>query len=125
MREVMRGGGRRGFFEVHEHYAAEHPGGLRAVSTASTVGIVAKQPASWPARWTTTHRIKGARFVRFCDSFNIPIVTFEDVPGFMPGVVQELGGIIRTAPSCSTPTAEATVPKLTSSRARPTAAPTA
>ena len=78
-----------------------------------SVGIVAQQPACWPACSTSIRRTRRARFVRFCDCFNIPIVTFEDVPGFLPGVAQEHGGIIRHGAKLLFAYCEATVPKVT------------
>ena len=78
-----------------------------------TVGIVANQPAFLAGCLDIDSSTKGARFVRFCDAFNIPIVTFEDVPGFLPGTVQEFGGIIRHGAKLLYAFAEATVPKIT------------
>jgi propionyl-CoA carboxylase beta chain len=77
------------------------------------VGIVANQPAVLAGTLDIDASVKGARFVRFCDAFNIPLVTFEDVPGFLPGTVQEYGGIIRHGAKLLFAFAEATVPKLT------------
>ena len=77
------------------------------------VGIVANQPAHLAGTLDIDASVKGARFVRFCDAFNIPLVTFEDVPGFLPGTVQEFGGIIRHGAKLLFAFAEATVPKLT------------
>jgi len=77
------------------------------------VGIVANQPAVLAGCVDIDASIKGARFIRFCDAFNIPVVTFEDVPGFLPGTVQEFGGIIRHGAKLMYAYAEATVPKLT------------
>jgi propionyl-CoA carboxylase beta chain len=78
-----------------------------------TVGIVANQPAYLAGCLDIDSSVKGARFVRFCDAFNIPILTFEDVPGFLPGTVQEFGGIIRHGAKLLYAYAEATVPKIT------------
>jgi propionyl-CoA carboxylase beta chain len=78
-----------------------------------SVGIVANQPAVLAGVLDIDASEKAARFVRFCDSFNIPIITFEDVPGFMPGVTQEHGGIIRSGAKLLYAYCEATVPKLT------------
>ena len=78
-----------------------------------SVGIVANQPAHLAGTLDIDASIKGARFVRFCDAFNIPLVTFEDVPGFLPGTAQEYGGIIRNGAKLLYAFAEATVPKLT------------
>jgi len=77
------------------------------------VGVVANQPAYLAGTLDIDASVKGARFVRFCDAFNIPLVTFEDVPGFLPGTVQEYGGIIRHGAKLLFAFAEATVPKLT------------
>ncbi|HVY91392.1 MAG TPA: carboxyl transferase domain-containing protein, partial [Bryobacteraceae bacterium] len=77
------------------------------------VGIVANQPAFLAGCLDIDSSVKGARFVRFCDAFNIPIVTFEDVPGFLPGTAQEFGGIIRHGAKLLFAYAEATVPKIT------------
>jgi propionyl-CoA carboxylase beta chain len=77
------------------------------------VGIVANQPAFLAGCLDIDSSVKGARFVRFCDAFNIPIVTFEDVPGFLPGTAQEFGGIIRHGAKLLYAYAEATVPKVT------------
>ena len=78
-----------------------------------TVGVVANQPKVLAGCLDIDASDKAARFVRFCDAFNIPLVTFEDVPGFLPGVVQEWGGIIRHGAKLLFAYAEATVPKLT------------
>ncbi|HVB38495.1 MAG TPA: carboxyl transferase domain-containing protein, partial [Vicinamibacterales bacterium] len=78
-----------------------------------SVGIVANQPAHLAGTLDIDASVKGARFVRFCDAFNIPLVTFEDVPGFLPGTVQEYGGIIRHGAKLLYAYAEATVPKVT------------
>src|SRR5438093_2334434 len=77
------------------------------------VGVVANQPAYLAGCLDIAGSIKGARFVRFCDASNIPLVTFEDVPGFLPGTNQEFGGIIKPAAKLLFAIAEATVPKLT------------
>ena len=94
-------------------------------SAAGRVGIVANQPAHLAGTLDIDASVKAARFVRFCDAFNIPLVTFEDVPGFLPGTRQEYGGIIRHGAKLLYAFAEATVPKSRSSRARRTAAPIA
>ena len=100
------------FYEVHKDYAGNilcgfsHLGGIG-------VGIVANQPAILAGVLDINASVKAARFVRFCDAFNIPIVTFEDVPGFLPGVAQEHGGIIRHGAKLLYAYCEATVPKLT------------
>src|SRR4029078_7684497 len=77
------------------------------------VGIVANQPAHLAGTLDIDASVKGARFVRFCDAFNIPLVTFEDVPGFLPGTGQEYGGVIRHGAKLLFAFAEATVPKVT------------
>jgi propionyl-CoA carboxylase beta chain len=79
----------------------------------STVGIVANQPLVLAGCLDIASSIKGARFVRFCDAFNIPIMTFVDVPGFLPGTAQEFGGIIKHGAKLLFAYAEATVPKVT------------
>jgi len=78
-----------------------------------TVGIVANQPAVLAGGLVTDASVKAARFVRFCDAFNLPLVTFEDVPGFLPGTAQEFGGIIKHGAKLLFAFCEATVPKLT------------
>jgi len=100
------------FFEVHQHYAPNIVVGFARLGGRS-VGIVANQPAFLAGVLDIDASIKGARFVRFCDCFNIPLVTFEDVPGFLPGVEQEHGGIIRHGAKLLYAFAEATVPKVT------------
>jgi propionyl-CoA carboxylase beta chain len=100
------------FFEVHEHYARNIVTGFARMG-GQTVGIVANQPAVLAGCLDINSSVKGARFVRFCDAFNIPIVTFEDVPGFLPGTEQEFGGIIRHGAKLLYAYAEATVPKIT------------
>ncbi|MGH9861320.1 MAG: acyl-CoA carboxylase subunit beta, partial [Candidatus Acidiferrales bacterium] len=82
------------FFEVHEHFAQNLVVGFARLE-GRPVGIVANQPAFLAGVLDINASVKGARFVRFCDAFNIPLITFEDVPGFLPGVRQEHGGIIR------------------------------
>ena len=98
--------------EVHEHFARNIVVGFARLGGRS-VGIVANQPAHLAGTLDIDASTKGARFVRFCDAFNIPLVTFEDVPGFLPGTVQEYGGIIRHGAKLLFAFAEATVPKLT------------
>ena len=100
------------FFEVHEHYARNILVGFARLG-GRPVGIVANQPAHLAGTLDIDASVKGARFVRFCDAFNIPLVTFEDVPGFLPGTAQEYGGIIRNGAKLLYAFAEATVPKLT------------
>jgi propionyl-CoA carboxylase beta subunit len=102
----------RRFLEVHAHYAGNIVVGL-ARFAGRTVGIVANQPAVLAGCLDIDASVKGARFVRFCDAFNIPLVTFEDVPGFLPGTAQEWGGIIRHGAKLLYAFAEATVPKIT------------
>ena len=101
-----------GFFEIHEHYAKNIVVGFARMD-GRTVGIVANQPAFLAGCLDINSSVKGARFVRFCDAFNIPILTFEDVPGFLPGTDQEFGGIIRQGAKLLYAYAEATVPKIT------------
>ena len=100
------------FFEVHEHYAKNIVVGFARLNGRS-VGVVANQPAMLAGVLDINSSVKGARFVRFCDCFNIPLITFEDVPGFLPGTQQEYGGIIRHGAKLLFAFAEATVPKLT------------
>lgn len=100
------------FFEVHQHFAPNIIVGFARLE-GRPVGIVANQPAYLAGVLDIDASIKGARFVRFCDCFNIPLITFEDVPGFLPGVGQEHGGIIRHGAKLLYAFAEATVPKLT------------
>jgi propionyl-CoA carboxylase beta chain len=100
------------FFEIHEHYAKNIVVGFARMD-GRTVGIVANQPAFLAGCLDINSSVKGARFVRFCDAFNIPILTFEDVPGFLPGTDQEFGGIIRQGAKLLYAYAEATVPKIT------------
>jgi propionyl-CoA carboxylase beta chain len=98
--------------EVHEHFARNLLVGFARLA-GRPVGIVANQPAHLAGTLDIDASVKGARFVRFCDAFNIPLVTFEDVPGFLPGTVQEYGGIIRHGAKLLYAFAEATVPKVT------------
>jgi propionyl-CoA carboxylase beta chain len=100
------------FFEVQEHYAKNLVIGFARLD-GRPVGIVANQPAFLAGCLDIAGSIKGARFVRFCDAFNIPLVTFEDVPGFLPGTNQEFGGIIKHGAKLLFAFAEATVPKIT------------
>ena len=100
------------FFEIHEGYAQNIVVGFARLGGHS-VGIVANQPAVLAGVLDIDASEKGARFVRFCDAFNIPIVTFEDVPGFLPGTFQEHHGIIRSGAKLLYAYCEATVPKLT------------
>jgi propionyl-CoA carboxylase beta subunit len=100
------------FLEVHEHFAPNIVVGFARFGGRS-VGIVANQPAVLAGCLDIDASVKGARFVRFCDAFNIPLVTLEDVPGFLPGTAQEWGGIIRHGAKLLFAFAEATVPKIT------------
>jgi propionyl-CoA carboxylase beta chain len=100
------------FFEVQEHFAKNIVVGFARLNGRS-VGIVANQPTFLAGTLDINASIKGARFVRFCDCFNIPLVTFEDVPGFLPGTNQEYGGIIKHGAKLLFAFAEATVPKVT------------
>jgi acetyl-CoA carboxylase carboxyltransferase component len=114
----------RRFLEVHEHYAPNVVVGF-ARRGGPSVGIIANQPGVVAGVRGMVGSEKPARFIRFCDAFNIPIITFEDVPGFMPGVAQEHAGSSVPGPSCSSPTARRPYPRSPWSRARPTAAHTA
>ncbi len=100
------------FLEVHQHFARNMLVGFARLG-GRPVGVVANQPACLAGTLDIDASVKAARFVRFCDAFNIPLVTFEDVPGFLPGTVQEWGGIIRHGAKLLYAFAEATVPKLT------------
>ncbi len=100
------------FFEVQEHYAPNIVIGFARLG-GNSVGIVANQPAFLAGVLDIDASVKAARFVRFCDCFNIPLITFEDVPGFLPGVNQEHFGIIRHGAKLLYAYAEATVPKIT------------
>ena len=100
------------FLEVQRHFARNILVGFARLGGQS-VGIVANQPAHLAGTLDIDASVKGARFVRFCDAFNIPLVTFEDVPGFLPGTQQEYGGIIRHGAKLLFAFAEATVPKVT------------
>ncbi len=98
--------------DVHEHFAKNILVGFARLG-GRPVGVVANQPAHLAGTLDIDASVKAARFVRFCDAFNIPLVTFEDVPGFLPGTVQEFGGIIRHGAKLLFAFAEATVPKVT------------
>ncbi len=100
------------FFEVQRGYADNLVVGFARLA-GRPVGIVANQPAALAGVLDISASAKGARFIRFCDAFNIPLVTFEDVPGFLPGVAQEHGGIIKHGAKLLYAYCEATVPKLT------------
>jgi len=113
IREVVRlvidGGS---FMEIHEAFAQNIVVGFARLGGHS-IGIVANQPAVLAGVLDINASVKAARFVRFCDAFNIPLVTFVDVPGFLPGTIQEHGGIIRSGAKLLYAYCEATVPKLT------------
>jgi len=100
------------FFEVHEHFAPNLIVGYGRIG-GRVVGIIGNQPAVLAGCLDLSASMKGARFVRFCDAFNIPIITFEDVPGFLPGTDQEWGGIIKHGAKLLYAYCEATVPKIT------------
>jgi len=100
------------FFEIKEDFAPNIIVGFGRYNGRS-VGIVANQPAHYSGVLDIDSSVKGARFVRFCDCFNIPVVTFVDVPGFLPGTAQEYGGVIRNGAKILYAYAEATIPKVT------------
>lgn len=100
------------FFEIQEHWAQNIVIGLGRLD-GRPVGVLANQPAVMAGALDINASIKGARFVRFCDCFNIPIVIYEDVPGFMPGTLQEHGGIIKHGAKLIYAFAESTVPRIT------------
>jgi propionyl-CoA carboxylase beta chain len=100
------------FYEVHKQYAENIVVGFARLA-GRTVGIVANQPLSLAGVLDINASLKGARFVRFCDAFNIPLVVFEDVPGFLPGTDQEWGGIIKHGAKLLYAFCEATVPRMT------------
>jgi propionyl-CoA carboxylase beta chain len=102
----------QGFLEVQAEYAPNLVIGFGRLG-GRPVGVIANQPAHLAGCLDIAASLKGARFVRFCDCFNIPLVTFEDVPGFLPGTAQEYGGIIKHGAKLLYAFAEATVPKLT------------
>src|SRR5207247_5117418 len=113
MRELVRrvaDGGK--FFEVHADFARNLLVGFVHLAGRS-IGVVANQPMHLAGVLDIDASVKGARFVRFCDAFNIPLLVFEDVPGFLPGTQQEYGGIIRHGAKLLFAFAEATVPKIT------------
>lgn len=113
MKEVIRSVvDQHDFFEIHEHFAQNMIVGFARLA-GNPIGIVANQPAVLAGTLDIDSSVKAARFVRFCDCFNIPLVIFEDVPGFLPGVSQEHGGIIRHGAKLLYAFAEATVPKIT------------
>ena len=100
------------FFEVHEHFAKNIVVGFVRLG-GRPIGVVANQPNHLAGVLDISSSIKGARFVRFCDAFNVPLWIVEDVPGFLPGTAQEWGGIIRNGAKLLYALAEATVPKVT------------
>jgi propionyl-CoA carboxylase beta chain len=100
------------FFEIHEHYAKNIVCGFARLDGFS-VGVVGNQPAQLAGVLDIDASVKAARFVRTCDAYNIPIITFTDVPGFLPGTSQEWGGIIRHGAKLLYAYTEATVPKIT------------
>ena len=100
------------FFEVHEHCAKNIVVGFGRLD-GMPVGIVANQPGVMAGCLDIDASIKGARFVRFCDAFNIPLIIYEDVPGFLPGTHQEHGGIIKHGAKLIYAFCEATVPRIT------------
>ena len=100
------------FFEVHEHYARNLIVGFARLD-GRTVGVVGNNPCQLAGVLDIDASVKGARFVRFCDAFNVPLVVFTDVPGFLPGTSQEWGGIIRHGAKLLYAFTEATVPKIT------------
>jgi propionyl-CoA carboxylase beta chain len=113
MRDVIKGVvDERYFLEVHKHFAKNIVVGFARLD-GRPVGVVANQPAHLAGTLDISASVKGARFVRFCDAFNIPLITFEDVPGFLPGTAQEFGGIIKQGAKLLYAFAEATVPKIT------------
>jgi propionyl-CoA carboxylase beta chain len=113
MLEVIRRVVDEGYFlEVHQYFARNILVGFARLG-GRPVGVVANQPAHLAGTLDIDASVKAARFVRFCDAFNIALVTFEDVPGFLPGTVQEYGGIIRHGAKLLFAFAEATVPKMT------------
>jgi acetyl-CoA carboxylase carboxyltransferase component len=100
------------FFEVHQYWAKNILCGFSRLA-GHPVGVVANQPQVLAGTLDITSSTKAARFVRFCDAFNIPLVTFVDVPGFLPGTEQEYGGIIRHGSKLLYAFSEATVPRMT------------
>jgi len=109
VKRVVDGGN---FFEVHRGFAANILTGFARLD-GDTVGVVANQPRVFAGCLDIHASDKAARFIRFCDAFNIPLITLVDVPGYMPGLEQEYGGIIRHGAKMLYAYAEATVPKIT------------
>ena len=101
------------FFEVQAHVRPQHHCRFRPLKRYARWGSWPINPPSVPAVWISTPPIKGARFVRFCDCFNMPLITFCDVPGFLPGTAQEFGGIIKHGAKLIYAYCEAVVPKIT------------
>ena len=113
MKEIIRSVlDKHHFLEVQMHFARNIIIGFGRLD-GQAVGIVANQPAHLAGTLDISASLKAARFVRFCDAFNIPLITFEDVPGFLPGTAQEYGGIIKHGAKLLYAFAEATVPKIT------------
>jgi acetyl-CoA carboxylase carboxyltransferase component len=113
MRDVIsRVVDRDSWFEVHEHWARNIVVGLARLE-GHPIGVVGNQPNVLAGTLDINSSIKAARFVRFCDCFNVPLLTFVDVPGFLPGTEQEYGGIIRNGAKLLFAFSEATVPKVT------------
>ena len=113
IKDLIRGAVDDGYlFEVQAEFAANIVVGFARLN-GHPVGIVANQPAVLAGTLDINSSVKGARFIRFCDAFNIPLIVFEDVPGFLPGVAQEHGGIIKHGAKLLYAFAEATVPKIT------------
>ncbi|MEW5908641.1 MAG: acyl-CoA carboxylase subunit beta [Thermodesulfobacteriota bacterium] len=113
IRDIIRSNlDNRYFFEVQEHYAKNIVIGFGRLDGYS-VGIIANQPNALAGCLDIDASMKGARFVRFCDAFNIPLIIYEDVPGFLPGIQQELGGIIKHGAKLIYAFCEATVPRIT------------
>ena len=100
------------FFEIHEHWAKNIVVGFSRLN-GHAIGVVANQPAQLAGVLDIDASAKAARFVRTCDAFNVPLLTFTDVPGFLPGTEQEWGGIIRHGAKLLYAFTEATVPKIT------------
>jgi propionyl-CoA carboxylase beta chain len=113
MREVITGTVDEGsFFEVHKNFAENIVVGFARLAGRS-IGVVGNQPAALAGVLDIDASVKGARFVRFCDCFNIPLLVFEDVPGFLPGTDQEWNGIITNGAKLLYAFSEATVPRVT------------
>ncbi len=111
------------FFEIQPAHAGNIIVGFGRIE-GRTVGVVANQPMVLAGCLDINSSKKAARFVRFCDAFDIPILTFVDVPGFLPGTARSLAASSSTAPNCCSPMPRRPCPRSPSSRARPMAAPT-